>query len=70
MNRAKLVVSTALAAACAAGLLALSPPADASLTDGPGRVAAALAATALSHDAMVLTAFVVLVCSNHAVCAR
>jgi hypothetical protein len=69
MNRAKFLMLTALAVACA-GFLTLSEPADARLIDVSPRGASALAAVRLSDDAMALAGFVVLVCSSHAVCWR
>jgi len=67
MNRAKFLMLTALAVACA-GFVTLSQPANARLMAPHG--ASVLAAIRLSDDAMTLTGLVVLVCSNHVICGR
>ena len=69
MTRAKFLMLTALAVACAA-FLTLSEPADARLNDMPPRGASAMEAIRLSDDAMAVAGFVVLLCSNHAICGR
>lgn len=69
MNRAKFLILTALAVACA-GFLTLSEPADARLIDMTPHGGSALAAIHLSDDAMALVGFAVLVCSNHLMCGR
>jgi hypothetical protein len=69
MNRAKFLMLTALAVACA-GFLTLSEPADARLLEMTPRGASALVGIRLSDDAMALAGFVALVCSNHAICGQ
>ena len=69
MNRAKFLMLTALAIACA-GFLTLSEPADARLIDLAPHGGSALAAIHFSDDVMALAGFAVLVCSNHLVCGQ
>ena len=69
MNRAKVLILTALVVAWAA-FLTFSQPADARLMDGLARATTALSATRMSDDAMALAGFVVLVCSNSRACMQ
>jgi hypothetical protein len=64
MNRAHIMVFTALAVAFAATFVALSEPADARLMGEPARAATALASIRLSDDAMALAGVAALILRN------